>query len=450
MIDFNYDRLTGKIITREDFEYEESRRCWNRAIEKYPLVIVYCYEEIDIINAISWAKLNEIPIRIRSGCHNYEGYSTGNDVLVIDISKMNNIYINEEKKTVKIQGGVRNRELYEALGEKNYPFPGGGCPTVGVAAFTLGGGWGYSSRMLGLGCDNLIEVEVIDYNGKLIIANKNSNKDLFWACRGGGGGNFGIVTSLTFNLSEKIKMATLINIDFPNIDLEEKIKIIETWQNKYKDLDRRINLKMAIYNSKEKGKGIKFTGLFYGSKEECINILKPFKDISNNGKFNLEYDTVLEGNRKIQDSHPDYEMYKSTGRYIFKDYTIKEIKEIISIVNNKPEGSIYTAISFYGLGGAVKDIYKTETAFYYRDAKAIMGFQSVWEEQKYAPINRKWVNEKFKYIKTITTGSFINFPIAELNEYEKEYYGENINKLKEVKRKYDPDNIFNFPQGIII
>ena len=116
MINYDYGRLTGEIITREDFEYEEERKAWNRAIEKYPLIIVYCKTEDDIKNAIIFAKANSLSIRIRNGRHHYEGYSNGNDVVVIDVSKMNKIYMDEENERVKVQAGVRNRELYEATG----------------------------------------------------------------------------------------------------------------------------------------------------------------------------------------------------------------------------------------------------------------------------------------------------------------------------------------------
>src|SRR5690348_2228086 len=129
---FDYSKLTGQVVTREDFSYEEDRKAWNRAIEKYPLVIVYCKNKNDISSAIAWAKINSLEIRIRSGSHHYEGYSNGNDVVIIDVSKMNNIIVDEEKGIVTIQGGVRDCEIYETLGALGYPFPGGGCPTVGV------------------------------------------------------------------------------------------------------------------------------------------------------------------------------------------------------------------------------------------------------------------------------------------------------------------------------
>lgn len=439
----NFEGLTGVVVTKESPNYEECCLAWNRAINKHPLVIVYCQNKDDIINAIKWTKEYKIPFRIRSGTHHYEGYSTGDNLLVIDVSHMNKIELSE--KTVKIEGGVRNRELYEAVCGAGYPFPGGGCPTVGAVGYTLGGGWGYSSRLLGLGCDQLIEAEMINANGELVVANKNNNEDLFWALRGSGGGNFGVITSLTYRLPEKIKMATLINIDYKHAGFEKVVEVALRYQQFFKNLDRRLNLKMAMYNSETKGKGVKLTGLFYGSKEEAIQLLSPFNDAK---EFDLDYMTVLEANREIQDSHPDFEMYRSGGRFIYRDYSELELLTMLDLINQRAEGSLYTAITFYGLGGAVSDIGKEETAFYYRDALFILGFQSVWEDSKYGEVNHEWVGTRFNELSKYTKGSFINFPIAQSDAYEKNYYGENLQRLKEVKRKYDKEQVFNFEQVI--
>lgn len=447
----DFAKLKGKVITKDDFEYEEERKGWNRGINKYPSSIVFCKCEDEVVNAIIFAKENNIKFKIRSGRHHYEGFSNGNDIMVIDISQMNQIYIDEKNKVVTIEGGVRNRELYEAVCKEGYPFPGGGCPTVGVVGFTLGGGWGYSSRLLGLGIDNLLEVNIINYKGEKITANNTENSDLFWALKGCGGGNFGVVTSMKFKISEKLYNATVINIDYPNLSIEEKAKIFKLWQNEFRNMDRRINLKTAIYNSKHKGTGVKITGIFYGNEKEAMEVLKEFKNIEIESDFNLEYTTVLEANRIIQDSHPDYEKYKSSGRFIFRDYSEEEIVKIVDIISDMPEESEYVAVSLYGLGGAIKDLSKESKesgSFYYRDAEAIMGFQIVWEEQKYAQNNIKWMLDGFNIIKGLTKGSFINFPLKELDNYEDEYYGEFKETLREIKRKYDPSNVFKFEQSI--
>lgn len=448
MMNLDYTQLTGELITRDNFLYEKERKQWNRAIEKYPLAIIYCNNEEDVSNAVLWARKNKLPIRIRSGRHHYEGYSIGNNVLVIDVSRMNSIFIDEDKGIVKIQGGVRNRELYEATGRRGYPFPGGGCPTVGVVGFTLGGGWGYSSRLLGLGCDSLVEVELINYEGNKIVANNEVNKDLFWALRGSGGGNFGVVVGMTFKLPSKIKNGTLINIDCPINDIDDKVELFYVYQNMFKTLDYRCNFKMAVYNSKEKGKGIKFTGVFYGTKAEANEAIMPIKKMAINISVDMQYMSVPEINEVIQNSHPDYESYKSAGRFINRDYSKEEIRRLIELVSDRAEGSIYTAISLYGLGGRVSESNMNETSFYYRDAKFIVGFQSVWEDSKYAEINREWTLKRLNEIKKMTTGSFVNFPLGELEDFAKEYYGENANKLKEIRKIYDPHKVFAFEQGL--
>ena len=264
--------------------------------------------------------------------------------------------------------------------------------TVGVAGYTLGGGWGYSSRLFGLGCDQLIEAEVITADGQLIVANANQHEDLFWALRGSGGGNFGVVTSLTYHLPEKIEMATLINIDYRHVGFAKVVDVALRYQQYFKNLDRRLNLKMAMYDLKTKGKGVKLTGLFYGSKEEAQDLLSLFQDATD---FDFDYMTVLQANREIQDSHPEFEMYRSGGRFIHRDYSADELLTMLDLIDERAQGSLYTAITFYGLGSAIADIAKKiKTFFYYRDASFILGFQSVWENPKYRAINNEWVLER--------------------------------------------------------
>lgn len=448
MNDGNCIGLTGKIITREDRDYNESIKAWNRAINKHPFIIVYCYTEEDVINAIKWSRENSKEIRVRSGAHSYEGYSTGDDVVVIDVSNINYIDINEEKGYVKIGGGVRNREAYEALGKKGYPFPGGGCPTVGVPGLILGGGWGYSARYLGLASDSLLEAEIINYKGQKLIVNRNQNKDLFWGIMGSGGCNFGVITSMKLKLSKKEGCGSLIYINYPNASYNTILNIITELQNLFKSLDRKINLKTAIYNSVDKGIGVKITGLFYGSSTKAKDILKSLLGITKEVEITIEDKSILECNKWIQDSHPDYEKYKSTGRFLNRDLSDEEIEEIIKIISKPAKGFSYTAVSFYGAGGAISDVDKSATAYYYRDAKFIVGIQSVWEEDIYAEDNKDWVKENFSIINDMTKGSFVNFPLDELDNFEKEYYGDNLDKLRKVKSKYDPLNIFDYPQAI--
>ncbi|MEG2739428.1 FAD-dependent oxidoreductase [Clostridium sp.] len=439
--------FNGEIITPNNDEYEVDRQIWNRAIQRYPKAIIYCKEKEEVVEALKFCIRNSFNFRIRSGGHNYEGFSIGNDIVVIDVSRMKKITIDEAENKLKVEAGVQNSELYEYVGSKGYPFPGGTCPTVGVVGYALGGGWGLSCRLFGLGADSLVEAEVIDYEGNEIIANRDCNEELFWALRGAGNGNFGIVTALTFNLPPKFNNVTLFTMHYENTSIVEQANIMDIFQKIYMTLDRRVNMRASFYNSVNEGMAVYFFGLFYGDERELKEILQPFLDIPNcNATF--ENTTFLNAIRKVQEGYPDKEKFKSTGRFVNESYSKYTLINLASFLKERPEGAIYTAITFYGLGGAVKDKGEQETAFYYRDANYIMGIQSVWENDVYADINKEWVASKLNYIMTITEGSFINFPYSPLSNFASEYYGCNVDELTLVKGKYDPFNVFKYPQSI--
>ncbi len=440
--------LESKVITQEDIEYEQARQEWNRSIQKYPIAIVYCENTSDVVEAILYAKKLFIPIRIRSGGHNYEGYSTGNQVVVIDISKINNANIDYIENTVTVGGGINNSQLYNYISKQGYPFPGGACPTVGVSGYSLGGGWGYSSRKFGLGCDSLLEVELVDYKGNILKANKNINPDLFWALKGAGGGNFGVVVSMKFRLPPKVDKVTYVQIYYPNASKEIQHEFLNTWQTWIDEVDENINLNGGLYNTIDDGVYAYARGISYKNVEETQKFLEPFYNIQG-AKIYLQYELFLEVVNKIASGYPPYEHFKSTGRFVNRYYKSREISNLVDIVNqNRPKGSILTAVNIYGLGGKVKDVGKCDSAYYYRDANYILLIQSIWEDNLYKKENVDWVLENFQYIYDITEGSYINFPLFQLVNYEFDYYGENVCRLRKVKEKYDPYNIFNFPQSI--
>lgn len=437
----------GEIITPNDSSYEEDRQEWNRAIQKYPVAIFYCVCKEDVISAVKFCTMRNYKFRIRCGGHNYEGFSTGDRVIVIDVSRLKKIDIDYEKNTVKIEAGVKNRELYEFLAEKGYPFPGGTCPTVGVVGYTLGGGWGLSSRLFGLGLDNLTQAEIVDYRGKALIANRDCNSDLFWALRGAGGGNFGVVTSLIFNLPPKFNKVTLFTIYYAGLGAEEQAIIMNEFQLIMKTLDRRMNIRASFYNSKEEGVAAYLSGLFYGTSKEAEEILQPLLQLPK-AQGSFQYLSFIDAIRQVMASYPDSEMFKSTGCFATRIYTIEELLQLTKGLQKVAEGSVFAAVTFYGLGGAVKDTRKEETAFYYRNADYIMGIQSVWEEPEYEDINKRWVASRLRYMKTLTEGFYINFPYSPLSCYGREYYGGNYCSLLNVNKKYDPFNVFKFPQSI--
>jgi FAD/FMN-containing dehydrogenase len=241
--------LTGEVVTMKDKIYDEAREEWNCTINKFPLVIVYCERKQDVVNAICWARKRCIGIRIRSGGHHYEGYSIGDLVLVIDVSRLNRLKLDKKRNILKMEAGAKNMEVYDLIGSNGDVFPGGTCPTVGVSGYALGGGWGLSCRLYGLGCDSLLELELVNYQGRLIKANRCCNSDLFWACRGAGGGNFGVVVSMTFQLPNPTNSpVTLFRFFYVGTTTAKQAQVMNTWQNWLLGLDKRMTLVGRFYN----------------------------------------------------------------------------------------------------------------------------------------------------------------------------------------------------------
>jgi hypothetical protein len=219
------------------------------------------------------------------------------------------------------------------------------------------------------------------------------------------------------------------------------------YQNWLPNLDKRMTLVTSFYNEAVEGLGIYGTGFFYGSSEAARRILQPFADVDG-FRVTLEESWFLEAVKKVEAGYPSSEKFKSTGRFVQRRYSLCELKNVVELIQNPADGSVYAAVSFYALGGAIRNVGKRETAFYYRDARYIMGIQSVWTEDAFAEVNREWVRERFEYVKSITEGSYVNFPISHLRNYEREYFGGNAQRLERVNEKYDPFNVFRFPQGL--
>ena len=424
--------LTGEVITPENPYYHEARQEWNRAIQRFPLAIAYCYEKVDVSNAVLWARHHGVSVRIRSGGHNYEGFSTGDCVLVIDISNLNKMELSGD--VLVVGGGVTNQQIYHFVSPMGYPFPGGTCPTVGVSGLASGGGWGLSCRLLGLACDSLMELELIDACGRLLKASRSENSDLYWACRGAGGGNFGVIVSMVFRLPPKVDKVTFFQFYYPDTDLNKQARYLSVWQNWLHDLDKRMSLQSNVYRAEGEGYAISGRGIFYGTEAEAQSLLEPIVSLGG-CRQELEYLTFYEAITKIGSVYPSSEMFQSTGRFVVKDLSPSEIPRVAALIREVPKGSVYSSLSLYALGGQVSELCPGATAFFYRGASYILLIQSVWENPQYARINREWLNRQFQYVKSVTQGSYVNFPYSLLSDYLEEYYGDNACWLKYVKMK---------------
>lgn len=421
-------------------EYNQARQEYNEAINEYPAIIVYCLDSCDIANAILWSKENEVKLRIRSGGHNYEGYSIGTNKLVIDISHMNDIKVDTANDIVEVQAGTRLLPLYERLYQNGYTFPGGTCPTVAISGLVLGGGIGLSARYLGLTADSLIEANMVDAVGNQLTANRDCNSELFWALRGAGGGNFGVTTEYKFHLI-KVNNITLIQLRWDNNELARN-QFLRIWQGWLPQLDARMSAFGGIYKL-----GAWVNAFFYGQPTVARCILEPLLNIPGLTLENIEYVPFIDAVKTIGAEYPKREAFQSVGRFVQRCFLPDELEKIIDIMDKSPSDG-NSSIRVYSLGGTVRDTEVNATAFFYRHADYIMAITSSWESPEDAPVHKEWVEAGFKYIYNITRGSYINFPYNQMPNYEQAYYGEHIRRLSCIKKEYDPHNIFNFPQSI--
>ncbi len=202
------------VVCPGDDNYEEWRLIRNRRFDYEPFCIVKCKTAQDVGNVIKLCVSKQKPFRVRSGGHQHEGMCSGNDVVVIDLSKIKNIEIDTGDGTAWIGPGAHLEGVSNQLQKSGYTIPGGGCGTVCTGGLVQGGGWGMLARAGGLACDVLQEVELVDANGDIVTVNETNHQDLLWAIKGGGGGNFGVITNYKFNLMAE-KKATLVSIKCP-------------------------------------------------------------------------------------------------------------------------------------------------------------------------------------------------------------------------------------------
>lgn len=436
----NLQKIKGRVITQNDLEYKKDRLVWNLHINKYPYYIVYPIDNSDIMHCLKFIKENNLEFRIRNGGHSYEGYCTLNNGVIIDLSLMNKITLTND--SVIVEGGTKNKELYDFLTNLDYPFPGGDCPTVGVSGYTLGGGYGYSARLMGLGIDSLKEIEMINYKGELLIANQNRNEDLFWACRGAGQNNFGIITKLTYKLPSKIKKITYIELHYTNCN--DPISVFDTWQNWLDNLDNRITLTIR-FSKYDHGIHVFGRGIFYGEIEEAAQLLAPYQKLTHL-KMVLKDITFKQAINIIMSSGPTPERMCDFGLFANRKYNRSEICDILSVLNSPND--FKCMLTLYAMGGKIADIDSSATAFYYRKSNYIIAFKTDWEKECETVQHLNYVYQSYNKIKKYTRGAYMNNPYSNLEDWEYNYFGENIRLLKQVKQKYDPYNFFCYEQSI--
>lgn len=435
--------LTGRIVVPRDPQYNVARQDFNTFFNKFPLVIVFAQGTQDVANAVRWARYMDVPIRIRSGGHNYEALSVINAGIVIDVSEMNKVEdVNYKCNTATVQTGLRNMALYNELWSEGLVVPSGVCPTPGIGGVTLGGGHSILSRPWGLTLDNLLELEMVDANGRVLYANADNNSDLFWASRGGGGGNFGICTSFRFR-THHIDTVGFAEISWDLQDLEPVLRI---WQNyTTPSADERLTPTLLISSGLQSS--LLMQGVFLGSAKELRRLLQPLLQAGSPQSVTIEELPWIEAATKIADAQPSSPLpFKSVGPYLYHLLPDRGIETIRCFINEPPTSS--ATVFLHGLGGAVAKVPKTATAYFQRPALSNMSIFATWDKPEDAALGIHWVEDFYKAMLPFTRYVYVNTQDLSIKDWPEAYYGANFHRLTKVKAKYDPDNVFKFPQSI--
>jgi FAD/FMN-containing dehydrogenase len=389
---------------------------------------------------IDWCRSNQIPFALRSGGHSYEGLSENSSV-VIDTRLMHQIKIDTRKKTAIVQAGASLGKLYKAIAPLGLSFPAGSCPTVGISGHVLGGGYGYLARPLGLACDNVLSVDFIDAQGQAVQADARHNSDLFWACRGGGGGSFGVATSFLLKL-HNIRTVQVFRIAW-DVNIQDGIRIMKDWQNWAPNAASSINALLLIF-SDPNGVSLRCIGQSIGSEAEVRTELS---HLSSAPKIRqMSYMAAV--NRF---AGPDGWKYlsapmKGKSDYVLSPLTDTALRTLLDEVNRRKKITVICD----PYGGAISNVASDETAFPHRAGTLFcMQYVTDWwhAEDKCRYLHD--IKEMYAAMRPHVSGAaYVNYCDLDLTDYGLAYWGNNLDRLRRIKLASDPDNIFHHAQSV--
>jgi UDP-N-acetylenolpyruvoylglucosamine reductase len=443
--------LRGKLIRPGDEAYETARKVYNAMIDRHPAIIVRPAGVADVISSVKFAREQSLDLSIRGGSHNVAGFGTNDDGLVIDLSSMRSTRVDPAKRTVRAEGGCTWGDLDHATHAFGLATTGGVISTTGVSGLTLGGGFGHLTRKLGLCCDNLLSADIVTADGQFRTASATENPDLFWALRGGGG-NFGVVTSLGFKL---YPVSTVIAgpIFFP---IEKTAQALLLFNDYMKRAPEELQAFFAIlivppgppfpehlHNKKVCG----VICCYQGTQQEADKAVKPFTDF---GPPLLTFVGPMP--YPVLNTLFDALLPPGLHHYWKADY-IRDHTPAVAEIHAKfgPQiPSVPSVIHIYPVNGAVKRVGKNDTAYSYRDAEFTHIIAAVFPDAAPMAEGKKWVRDYWSALHEHSAGgAYVNFMMAdEGQERVAASYRDNYARLLEIKKKYDPTNLFHMNQNI--
>lgn len=450
--------IRGDVIVRGDAGYDQARVLFNTRFDTYkPQAVVFCESTADVQRTVRWSRKHAVRIVPRSGGHSYGGYSSTSGVIV-DVSRLNGVALDSGGRAV-VGAGARLIDVYEGLWRHGRTVPAGSCPTVCIAGLALGGGVGFASRKYGLTCDNLLEATVVLANGTAVVANARRHPDLHWALRGGGGGNFGIVTRLVFRTHPVGQVATYA-IEWPWADAAQ---VVQAWQSFAPHAPDGLFSVLNV-NAATGGRArITSAGQFFGSADRLRGLLQPLANAGSPTRFTVTSRSYMDAQEMwagcsgtIAECHlpPQGRLGRSTfkGKSSFANKPLSRrgidtmIRQIEAHITTGSGSGIVLLDSY---GGAINRVKKSATAFVHRDALFSLQYLAYWEPAAAAEPNLRWLRNFYAAMRPyVSPFAYQNYIDPDVRAWGRAYYGTNLDRLVAVKRRYDPQNVFRSSQSI--
>ncbi len=441
--------IRGEVILPGDAAYDEARHVFNAMIDRRPAVIIRCNDVADVISAVNFGRQAKLNVSVRGGSHNVTGFAVNDGGLVIDLSHMRSVWVDPEQRVARVEGGATWGDVDHATHAFGLATPAGIISTTGMGLL-LGGGIGYLTRTYGLSCDNLLSADVVLANGTLVTASPDHNPDLFWALRGGGG-NFGVVTSLSLQLHA---VDTVIGgpILYPIEKSREALLLFrEVMASTPEDFNAFFAFLIvpdvpafpeALRNQRVCGIVVCYTG----PQEQAEGLLKPLRD------FGPVLDAIGPLPLPMLNSMFDFTQPSGKLHHYWKADFMNDLSDAAIDVHARfgPQVTIDSStMHIYPTSGKPQQVGHDETAFSYRDARFVHVILVACEDPANLPSGRQWVRDYWEALHPLSAGgAYVNFMMDEGEERIRATYRDNYDRLVAVKREYDPTNLFSQNQNI--
>jgi hypothetical protein len=438
----NLPSTDALLLRPGDAQFADYQISFNTRTALTPKLRALCKTAGAVGVMVDWCRSNNLPFALRSGGHSYEGFSQSASV-VIDTRLLNAIAVDKATKTATVGAGASLGQVYKAIAARGLAFPGGSCPTVGVSGHVLGGGYGYLARPYGLACDNVLSIDVVDPQGQQVHADAQQNADLFWACRGGGGGSFGAVTGYRLRLLELASVLTF-NIKFPQLSLQRAAAIMKQWQAWAPQAPQSIDSNLVIAKDPNGGIVLRCAGQSIGSSKELQRELKFLSSTPPVRRTYLDSITYFAGGQKGW-NYPSYAM-KGKSDYATSPLTDAGLTALMNAVSTSV--GIYVICDSYG--GTIANTAADATAFAHRNGTLYcLQYGSDWTSPSDTPRHLSDMRSCYAAMRPYVSGAaYVNYCDLDLADWQSAYWGQNLTRLKQIKSSFDPDNVFRHAQSV--